>query len=171
MEAASGSADSKVMVPRYTHLPGNHCGSTALRKLLAFHGCEISEELAFGLGAGACFFYFPLDCQSPSRFTNGRAARLEENFLELTRATLRLRADDDPDRCWEMAKEDIDAGRPVLLLTDLFYLDHYGKSAHFPGSSDPTSCCMPMASAPNRVTTRSVSCGVSPPDCRFQVSQ
>ena len=133
MEAAAGSADSNVMVPRYTHLPGNHCGSTALRNLLAFHGCEISEELAFGLGAGACFFYFPLDGQSPSRFTNGRAARLEENFLELTGAPLRLRTDDDPDRCWEMAKEDIDAARPVLLLTDLFYLDHYGKSAHFPG--------------------------------------
>ena len=25
------------------------------------------------------------------------------------------------------------AGRPALLLTDLFYLDHYGNSAHFPG--------------------------------------
>jgi hypothetical protein len=31
------------------------------------------------------------------------------------------------------AKEAIDAGRPVILLTDLYYLDHYGKSAHFPG--------------------------------------
>ncbi len=31
-----------------------------------------------------------------------------------------------------MAKEDVDAGRPVLLLTDLFYLDHYGKSATSP---------------------------------------
>ncbi len=121
------------MVPGYEHMPGNHCGSTALRNLLAFHGCEISEEMAFGLGAGACFFYFPLDEQSPSRFTNGRAARLEENFLELTGAPLRLRTDDDPERSWELAREDIDAGRPVLLLSDLYYLDHYGKSAHFPG--------------------------------------
>ena len=24
-------------------------------------------------------------------------------------------------------------GRPALLLTDLYYLDHYGNSAHFPG--------------------------------------
>ena len=32
-----------------------------------------------------------------------------------------------------MAKEDVDAGRPALLLTDLYYLDHYGRSAHFPG--------------------------------------
>jgi hypothetical protein len=124
---------NRVMVPSYRHVPGNHCGSTALRNLLAFHGLEISEEMAFGLGAGACFYYVVLDESSPSRFTNGRAARLEHNFLELTEVPLRLRKDTDPDAAWEMAREDIDAGRPVLLLTDLYYLDHYGRSAHFPG--------------------------------------
>jgi len=121
------------MVPGYTHHPGNHCGSTAIRNLLAFHGAEVSEEMAFGLGAGACFFYIPLDGQSPSRFTNGRSARLEESFLELTGAPLRMRTDADPERSWEMARETVDSGRPVLLLTDLYYLDHYGRSAHFPG--------------------------------------
>ncbi len=85
---------NRVMVPGYRHVPGNHCGSTALRNLLAFHGVEISEEMAFGLGAGACFYYVVLDEHSPSRFTNGRAARLEENFLELTGAPLRLQTDD-----------------------------------------------------------------------------
>jgi hypothetical protein len=123
----------RVMVPGYTHVPGNHCGSTALRNLLAFHGLEISEEMAFGLGAGACFFYVVLEGESPSRFTNGRAARLEESFLELTGAPLRLRTDGDPERSWAMAREAVDSGRPVLLLTDLYHLDHYGRSAHFPG--------------------------------------
>ena len=47
---------NRVMVPGYRHVPGNHCGSTALRNLLGFHGVEISEEMAFGLGAGACFY-------------------------------------------------------------------------------------------------------------------
>ena len=121
------------MVPGYRHVPGNHCGSTALRNLLGFHGVEISEPMAFGLGAGACFYYVVLDEQSPSRFTNGRAARLEENFLELTEVSLRLRTEPDPDAAWKMAREDIDAGRPVLLLTDLYYLDQYGRSTHFPG--------------------------------------
>lgn len=121
------------MVPGYRHVPGHHCGSTALRNLLAFHGCEVSEEMAFGLGAGACFFYVPLDGQSPSRFTNGRTARLEQNFLELTGAPLRLRTERDAEHAWTMAAEDVDSGRPALLLTDLYYLDHYGNSAHFPG--------------------------------------
>jgi hypothetical protein len=121
------------MVPGYRHVPGNHCGSTALRNLLAFHGLEISEEMAFGLGAGACFYYIALDGQSPSRLTNGRTSRLEEQFVELTRAPVELVTDDDPDRAWELARGVVDSGRPAILLTDLYHLDHYGSSAHFPG--------------------------------------
>ena len=71
---------SATMIAGYRHRPGNHCGSTALRNLLAFDGVEISEEMALGLGAGVCFYYVPMDGQSPSRFTNGRVGRREEQF-------------------------------------------------------------------------------------------
>lgn len=104
-----------------------------MRNLLAFHGTEISEELALGLGAGASFHYFTAPDLSPTRFTNGRTGRLEENFLELTGAPLRLRTTGDPDEAWELARDVVDDGRPILLITDLFHLDHYGNSAHFPG--------------------------------------
>jgi hypothetical protein len=121
-------------VPGYVHTPGHHCGSTALRNLLAFHEVEISEEMAFGLGAGACFYYVTLEDASPSRWFNGRTARLEENFDELTGAALELRTFEEGDGdAWEAARAEVDAGNPVLLLTDLYYLDHYGNSAHFPG--------------------------------------
>ena len=121
-------------VPGYTHPPGHHCGSTALRNLLGFHGVEISEEMAFGLGAGACFYYVTLEDASPSRWFNGRTARLEENFDELTGAALELRTFEEGDEdAWEAARAAVDEGRPALLLTDLYYLDHYGNSAHFPG--------------------------------------
>ncbi len=121
-------------VPGYTHTPGHHCGSTALRNLLAFHGTEISEEMAFGLGAGACFYYVTIEEASPTRWFNGRTARLEENFDQLTGAALALRTFESGDGdAWEAARAEVDAGRPVLLLTDLYHLDHYGNSAHFPG--------------------------------------
>jgi Butirosin biosynthesis protein H, N-terminal/Domain of unknown function (DUF4872) len=121
-------------VPNYTHTPGHHCGSTALRNLLAFHGVEISEEMAFGLGAGACFYYVTIEDASPTRWFNGRTARLEENFDELAGAALELRTfEPGDDGAWTAARTEVDAGRPVLLLTDLYHLDHYGNSAHFPG--------------------------------------
>jgi butirosin biosynthesis protein H-like/uncharacterized protein DUF4872 len=121
-------------VPGYVHTPGHHCGSTALRNLLAFHGIEISEEMAFGLGAGASFYYLTLEDSSPSRWFNGRTARLEESFRDLTGAALELRtfAEDD-DQAWKSARAEVDAGNPALLLTDIYHLDHYGDSAHFPG--------------------------------------
>src|SRR5690242_18947779 len=100
---------NRVMVPGYRHLPGHHSGSTALRNLLGFHGVEISEEMAFGLGAGACFYYVVLNEHSPTRFTNGRAARLEENCPDLTEARLPSCVDGDPEASWAMAKEDVDA--------------------------------------------------------------
>jgi Butirosin biosynthesis protein H, N-terminal/Domain of unknown function (DUF4872) len=122
-------------VSGYVHTPGHHCGSTALRNLLAFHGVEISEEMAFGLGAGAGFYYLALDEGSPSRWFNGRTARLEESFRELTGAALELRTfpEESSEEAWGAARAEIDAGRPALLLTDIYYLDHYGSSAHFPG--------------------------------------
>ena len=121
-------------VPGYVHTPGNHCGSTALRNLLGFHGIELSEEMAFGLGAGAGFYYLALEDTSPSRWFNGRTARLEESFRDLTGAALELRTFAAGDEAaWEAARAEVDAGSPALLLTDIYYLDHYGNSAHFPG--------------------------------------
>jgi hypothetical protein len=121
-------------VAGYTHTPGHHCGSTALRNLLDFHGVRISEEMALGLGAGAGFYYLAIDGSSPSRWFNGRTARLEETFDELTGGTLRIRTfPDDDDAGWVAARDAIDAGHPALLLTDIYHLDHYGNSAHFPG--------------------------------------
>jgi hypothetical protein len=121
------------MVPGYRHTPGNHCGSTALRNLLAHHGVEISEEMALGLGAGVSFYYVPIDGQSPSRFTNGRVGRLEEQFIELTGAPIRLETFEDPEASWEAARAAVDSDRSAILLTDLYFLDHYGSSARFPG--------------------------------------
>jgi hypothetical protein len=128
-----GTGTERQMVPGYRHLPGNHCGSTALRNLLRYHGIELSEEMAFGLGAGACFYYLVLPEASPSRWLNGRTAQLEQGFVELTGAPVKLETFEDPDAAWDAARANVDAGRPALLLTDLYYLDHYGKSAHFPG--------------------------------------
>jgi Butirosin biosynthesis protein H, N-terminal/Domain of unknown function (DUF4872) len=121
-------------IPNYVHTPGHHCGSTALRNLLGFHGVEISEEMALGLGAGACFYYVALEEASPTRWFNGRTARLEESFGELTGAALELRTFEPGNGdAWHAARAEVDAGNPVLLLTDLYHLDHYGNSAHFPG--------------------------------------
>lgn len=120
-------------VPGYVHTPGKHCGSTALRNMLAFHGIAISEEMALGLGAGAGFYYLAVEGTSPSRWFSGRTARLEESFRDITGAALRMQTFEDDENAWEAARAEVDGGGPALLLTDIYHLDHYGSSAHFPG--------------------------------------
>lgn len=120
------------IVEGYEHTPGHHCGSTALRDLLGFHGVEISEEMAFGLGAGPCFYYFDSG-GSPSKFVNARGRALEAEFMTLTGIELTYDRFQGSEDSWDAAKRLIDSGKPALLLTDLYYLDYYGNSAHFPG--------------------------------------
>ncbi len=71
MSAAAPAPAPEHAVAGFEHLPGSHCGSTALRDLLSFHGASVSEELAFGLGAGPCMYYLSLDDASPSRAQRG----------------------------------------------------------------------------------------------------
>ena len=124
--------------PGWSRASSTSPGTTAARPRCAtcsrFHGTDVTEELAFGLGAGPCFYYFADDALSPTRFTNGRTGRLEENFLELTGAPLRLRTADDPRGVLGAGPRDRRRGPAGAAPdTDLFYLDHYGNSAHFPG--------------------------------------
>src|SRR6266511_1801431 len=123
----------RTMVPGYRHVPGNHCGSTALRNLLAFHGLEISEEMALGLGAGVAFYYVVLNGQSPSRFTNGRVGRLEEQFVELTGIELPMHTADAPAVLWRLARAADASAGPATRH------DSAGSSAVSMRSSIPVS--------------------------------
>ena len=57
--------------------------------------------MAFGLGAGACFYYLVLEEASPTRWFNGRTAQLEQSFLELSGAPIKLETFEDPDAAWD----------------------------------------------------------------------
>ena len=86
-----------------------------------------------GLGAGVSFYYVELDGPVALEVHERARRSLEEQFVELTGAPIRLETFDRPGASWERGAGAVDAGRPAILLTDLYYLDHYGSSAHFPG--------------------------------------
>lgn len=43
----------------YNHLQGIHCETGAIRNLLNYYNCNISEGLIFGIGSGLYFLFFP----------------------------------------------------------------------------------------------------------------
>ena len=120
-----------MIVPGFTHTVGVHCGSTAMVDLLRHRGVEITEPMAFGLGAGLSFFY--LRGFQPSRTIYGRSGKLEEEAAERLGFRLALMQSHDPVEGWAQVKEKLDAGVPVLLQLDLFHLGYYNARTHFNG--------------------------------------
>ena len=120
-------------ITSYPHRTGEHCASTALRNVLAHHGNPLSEAMVFGLASGLGFFYFANDALSPSRMFHGRTPSFETNFAASTGIALVLREEPDDARAERILRERLDAGVPVLLATDTFYLGYHHTTSHFPG--------------------------------------
>ena len=122
-----------VVVGSYLHRTGEHCASTAMRNVLAHGGTELSEAMVFGLASGLGFFYIRTDAASPTRMFHGRTMTFEENLAASTGVALALRDEPDDERAEQRLRERLDAGAPVLIATDTFYLGYHHTTSHFPG--------------------------------------
>lgn len=125
----------RYIIGDFRHIPGYHCGSTALRDLCHFHGYELSESMCFGLGSGIGFYYVNGDRLgveiSPSRLFGGRTATLEGDFFDNIGVPLEWHAGDGFP--WAGMRGWIDRDVPILLRCDLKYLDYYATDTHFSG--------------------------------------
>jgi hypothetical protein len=117
----------------YPHRTGEHCASTAVRNLLAHHGTELSEAMVFGLASGVGFYYFENDALSPTRMFHGRTPTFETNLGANTGLGFAEHEEADDARAEQRLRERLDAGVPVLLSTDTFYLGYHHTTSHFPG--------------------------------------
>ncbi|MFB6205427.1 MAG: BtrH N-terminal domain-containing protein [Haloglomus sp.] len=114
----------------FEHAPGAHCGSTSLRDLADYYDWGLSEPACFGLGSGLGFAFLELSV-SPWRLFIGRPLWLESAFFENLAVRHTERRGDDWGRAWTDVKRHVDAGDPVLVFVDLYYLDYYDTDTHF----------------------------------------
>ena len=56
-----------MLLSGFVHRQGVHCGSTALADVLRHRGLDLTEAMAFGLGAGLGFYYLDSPLLSPKR--------------------------------------------------------------------------------------------------------
>ncbi len=122
-----------MVVPGFTHRPGVHCGSTALADVLRLRGVDVSEAMAFGLGAGLGFYYLVSPALSPSHLFQGRQALLERTACEVLGAPCREREEDDAARAWEAVRAAVDRGVAPILSTDLSELPYWRTKTRFGG--------------------------------------
>jgi len=121
----------KKIIDGWYHKPGRHCASTALRDAVRFWGLDWDEALCFGLGRGLGAFYMENSSLSPSRWLMTRASGLEPQFFESLGIPFEWKRAEDAESAWEMTKKDINSGVPLLLHTDIYYIDYYNSGTHF----------------------------------------
>jgi hypothetical protein len=120
-------------VPGFEHRPGVHCGSTALADALRVRGVELSEPMAFGLGAGLGFHYFVAPVLSPSHLFQGRTLHLERTACEVLGAPFQEREEGDGARAWEGVRAAVDRGLAPIVATDLAELPYFRTRTRFGG--------------------------------------
>lgn len=112
------------------HQTGAHCGSTALVNLSNYYGWGCDEPECFGLGTGLGFSYLEFE-GSPYRGIMGRTGWLEQAFFDLLGIEYEIHDGESFEGAWESITAEIDRGNPVLLFTDIYYLDYFNTSTHF----------------------------------------
>jgi hypothetical protein len=122
-----------VIIETFGHRPGVHCGSSALANALRAQGIELSEPMAFGLGAGLGFHYLVSPQLSPTHLFVGRTIDLERTACEVLGAPVRERTEDDPGRAWEGVRAAVDRGIAPILMTELSELPYFGATTPFGG--------------------------------------
>jgi Domain of unknown function (DUF4872)/Butirosin biosynthesis protein H, N-terminal len=122
-----------VIVPGFQHVPGVHCGSTAVADALRTAGVSVSEPVAFGLGAGLGFFYLAVPGLTPSRFFQGRSARLELEACAALGVPAAERTAGDAAAALAGVRAALGRGISPILATDLSRLPYWRSRTPFGG--------------------------------------
>ena len=121
----------KKLIENWVHIPGVHCGSVTLRDVVTYYGHPWSEPMCFGIGGGLGFYYTRRKDVSPSHMIFMRGPGMEPTFLSLADKPTGWKHGNG--RTLEIIKESIDRNIPVIIQTDIYYLDYYESSTNFPG--------------------------------------
>lgn len=121
------------MTISFKHRQSAHCESGVTANLLSHHGLAMSESMAFGLGAGLLFGYFPFIRinklplatfrTAPGNIFKKVTSRLG---IQVTRYTFKEQgqAMDELDRC-------LATGVPVGLQTGVYWLPYFPPALRF----------------------------------------
>jgi len=123
----------KKIIDNWVHKTGRHCASTALSKVMNFYGLYLNEAECFGIGEGLGFWYIEADGLNPSRMIHMRSMYLEEKFFINLTGSFKWERGGTPEDVKKRIIMYIDEGFPVIVRTDIFYLDYYESKTHFPG--------------------------------------
>ena len=117
----------------FPHQQSAHCETGVLSNLLTYHGLKLSEALAFGVGSGLFFGYFPFIRLNHLPLT---AFRIKTGGI-MKRCTKRLgvgmtwKKFHSPQEAMDDLDRKMDRGIPVGCRTGAYWLDYFPKRYRF----------------------------------------
>lgn len=119
----------------FTSLPGCHCVTASLRKICTFNGYAVSEEMLFGLGAGAGFVYWHQKNQVPMLGGRGNNKGFHQDLSRRTGIAINEHRTSSAKTAEQELVKLLEAGQPVAINADMPFLTYLGlpEEAHFGG--------------------------------------
>ena len=127
-------ADSAVSrADTYIHFQHAHCESGVTTNLLRHYGINISEPMAFGIGAGIFFAHLPFLKVSGTpgttfRIWPGAVFKRVAQRLNIAMHTEKFRS---PEKAMQALDRALDAGIPVGMLASVYYLPYLPEAFRF----------------------------------------
>lgn len=124
----------KHCVKDFLPLGGKHCITNALKQIFSYYKYPLSEEMIFGLASGIAFTYINL-AHSPMISGRTKPFVFESKLAERLHITIKCKQPKSYERAFLHAKNMIDKDIPVLVYTDMAFLDYLNldKNSHFGG--------------------------------------
>ncbi|MFC2059865.1 BtrH N-terminal domain-containing protein [Chloroflexota bacterium] len=116
---------------------GKHCETTALKRVLSYHGLSLSEEMLLGLGGGIGFIYWYMK-RMPSPFVGGRSGKntdFSTNICRRIGAEVTIVETSGSKRGYEELKTLLRDDEPAVVYGDMAYLPYFAlpEKVHFGG--------------------------------------
>jgi hypothetical protein len=120
-------------VANFQHRQSAHCESGVVSSLLTHHDLAMSEPMAFGIGSGLFFGYFPFIKLHEIPLTTFRMAPrfIIHRLSWLLGARFRTRRFRDPQAAMRALDETLEQGIPVGLQVGVYWLPYFPETMRF----------------------------------------
>ncbi len=117
----------RLLVEGFKKFIGKHCETTALKRVLDYHGLPLSEEMLFGLGGGVGFIYWHAK-NMPSPFVGARNGKIPDFLVGACRrigAEVTIIETSNLKRGYDELKAILRAAEPAIVYGDMAYLPYF----------------------------------------------
>lgn len=117
----------------FPHRQSSHCESGVVSNLLRYHGIDMSEAMAFGIGTGLFFAYMPFVRLNKLPLTTFRceAGGILKRVARRLGCRIRSRKFRSPHKAMAALDETLDRGIPVACRTGAYWLPYFPPAFRF----------------------------------------